>query len=156
MVEGRRAVEMRDHRLLIGQDRVPVAQPELSIDRVLTGRADHHDVGHEPNCLLGLDGALGITLHPRRPGLLRGPARLLRHHGAQRAPAQGSVGGPRRGRRRSHGPRLDDADGPPRRAMDRRARAGSCRRPRGRRPALGQVATHAGVRHRFACLTPDD
>ena len=60
------------------------------------------------------------------------------------------------GRRRSHGPRLDDADGPPRRAMDRGARAGSCRRPRGRRPALGQVATHAGVRHRFACLTPDD
>src|SRR5947199_10756280 len=41
-VEPSIAVEMRDHRLLIGDDRIPVAQAELGVSCVLANRAGHH------------------------------------------------------------------------------------------------------------------
>src|SRR3954447_3034117 len=68
------AVEMRDQCLLIGHDRIAVAQAELGVGGILTDRAGDHDVGHEANRLLRLDGVWRVTI---RAGFAGRPARLL-------------------------------------------------------------------------------
>ena len=52
---------MRNHRILIGDDRVPVAQPEFGIGRILARRTRDHDIGQIPDRLLGLDCGLRVA-----------------------------------------------------------------------------------------------
>src|SRR5438270_5126923 len=68
------AAEMRYQGLLIGNDRIAVAQAELGVSGILANRAGDHDIGHEANRLLRLDGVWSVAT---RSGFARGPARLL-------------------------------------------------------------------------------
>src|SRR6516164_1666164 len=65
------SAEMVDHRLLIADDRVFVARPKLTVNRVFASRADHHEIGLEQYRLLRLDISRRITLLVGSRGALK-------------------------------------------------------------------------------------
>src|SRR5262249_42734126 len=61
-IAGAGTAEMVDHCLLVADYRSLVARPELAVNRVFAGRADHHHIRLKQNCLLGLDISCRVAL----------------------------------------------------------------------------------------------